>query len=128
MGLEYTLIPFYPDDYAKFQHWTIIDLVFGFAVANLPTLNALLPKSWRKTNSYASTRKISGPTPVHDSTGSTTKIGSEVKSAKVEDEESLRNDSWQMGRISASTPRRSDSEQPEWDNYHPNLKVIGRAT
>ena len=87
----------------------------------------MLPKKWRKYGSYPSKSKISGPTPVHDSHSSSTKIGTEVNAGKMEDEESLRDDSWQMGRISAQVPR-TDLEQPDWDDYHPDLNVVGRGT
>ena len=28
--------------------WSLVDLIFAVAVASFPTLNALLPKSWRR--------------------------------------------------------------------------------
>ena len=89
------------------NRWSIIDVVFATAVASLPTLNALLPASWRKTTS-------STQSPYH-ATSHPSNSGSDDPSNPYDSEKGIESSSQTSASASESTGSGSTSRPGDED-------------
>ena len=124
------------DQFPDFNRWQLMDLTFGVAVASLPTLNALLPRSWRKGSPIVrsevtseGSKSKSGQTDT-SATQATTQVNVDgdrdvEKVDSLASSEPWEQKKWDKIHDDGSDAMKTGPSAPKkgWEKFYPNLKI-----
>ena len=107
------------DQFPDFNKWAEMDIMFAIIVANLPTLNSLIPKKWlgSQKGSKVSSHQMGSQSPDHVASK---EEESAIHIENVNDEEVSLSSRTESTMVS-SGPRKIRI-QPDYDDYHANIK------